>query len=110
MRPLSLPGCPALPPTRGRVIRNDACGDLDIGQIAELPKLLGGARILEHHRVDVEGVQLTGAVAVDGAGHLLDKPAELRLVVPADLLACDPMLGLAGHEMNLPAGESDGAG
>lgn len=37
------------------------------------------------------------------AGHLLDELAELRLVVGADLLACDPTLGLAGHDLRLAA-------
>lgn len=92
-----MPGCSALPPVGRRLIGNDACGDLDVGKIAELPQLLGGARILEHHRVDVEGVQFTGSVAVDGVGHVLDKPIELLLVVGGDLLACYPPLGLAGH-------------
>lgn len=70
------------------MLGNGMGGDLDRGQVAELPQFRGGARILEDHPVDVEGVQFAGPVVVDLADRVVDKSAELFFVVSGDALAC----------------------
>lgn len=51
--------------------------------------------------VDLEGIELTGAKAVDGLPYMWDKFSQLSLVILRNRLACSPPLGLAGHTARL---------
>jgi hypothetical protein len=71
-------------PWSGHVAQG-ASGQFDPGaaaaQPAELPQLARGAVVLMDDVVDGEGVELTGAEAIDCLGDALDELAEARLVV-----------------------------
>jgi hypothetical protein len=41
--------------------------------VAELPQLFGRAGVLEENSINVERVELAGAVAIDGLPHVGDK-------------------------------------
>ena len=97
----SSPRRPAFPPVARRVLADDAGGDLDVAQVAELPQLLGCARVLEDDLVDAEGVELSGSMEVDCLGQALNKPAELLFVVRGDLLSGRLALRLGGHRLRL---------
>ena len=91
--------CPASPPVDRRTSTQLVCRELDVADVAELPKLLRRTRVLKQHLVDVERVQLTASEAVDRLGHVRDEFGELRFVVARHRLACLPTLGLLGHEL-----------
>jgi len=52
--------------------------------------------------VDVEGVLLAGAKAIDGLGHMLDELAEARLVIGRDQRAIGSALTLRSHSSIVP--------
>lgn len=89
--------CSPVPPVHRRIVDNDAGGDLDVAQVAELPQLFGCAGVLEGHLVDIERAELCGSVPVDRVGQTFDQSAELFFVVGGDLLPCRPTLRLGGH-------------
>ena len=66
---------------------DDLGGDLRGAKVAELPQLLGRSRVLEQHLVDVERVQLAGAVPVDGVTDASYELGLLSLVVRRDKVA-----------------------
>lgn len=86
------------------MLGNDAGDDLDIAQVAELPQLLGGTRVLEGDLVDVEGIHVAGSVAIDRVRQVFDKFAELLFVVRGDPLASRPPFGLGRHDVRLAVG------
>jgi hypothetical protein len=59
-------------------------GELHLDVIAELPQLLGRARVLEQNAVELEGVELAGAVAIDSLADAGDEVAQLGFVVFGD--------------------------
>lgn len=58
-----------------------ACGELDIGHVAELPEFFRSTAVLEQHLVHLERVQFTVAEAVSRLGYVRDKFVEPRTVV-----------------------------
>ena len=56
-----------------------------------------GAVVLMDDVVDGEGVELTGAEAIDGLGNVLDELAEARLVVAGDQRSVGLALTLRTH-------------
>jgi len=69
-----------------------ARGDLNVADVAELPELLRGPRVLKQHLVDAERVQFTAAEAVSRLGYVRDELGEIRFVVARHHLACVPTL------------------
>jgi hypothetical protein len=55
--------------------------NLDPEVVAVLPEFFRRTRILEQNAVDVEGVELAGAVAIDSLTNAGDKVSQLCLVV-----------------------------
>jgi hypothetical protein len=70
------------------------------------PQLTGGALVLMQDLVDVVGVVLAGAEAIDGLGHALDEVAEARLVVGGDQRAISLPLTLRSHAAHRPIYEA----
>ena len=56
----------SIPPVAGRLRCDDLRGDLHRTVVAVLPELLRRSRVLEQHSVNVEGVKVTGTIAIDG--------------------------------------------
>jgi len=63
--------------------------------IAELRR---GNRVLEQNSIDVEGVKVAGAVAIDGLTNAGDNALQLGLVVLRDHRPRYSSLRLVGHE------------
>ena len=85
------------PTSRQAHLTNRACGELDVGEVAELPQLLRGTAVLEDDLVGLEGIEFTGTKAVNGFAYPLDKLGQMSLVIRRNRLACGPPLRLAGH-------------
>jgi len=83
-----------VPPVGRYTVTNHACGDLDVGKVAELPELLRGTAVLEDDPVGVKGIELAGAEPVNSLAHTLDKSGQTSLVICHNRLACgwDPLL------------------
>ena len=85
----------------GGHVAQDASGALHAGagaaQPAELPQLARGAVVLTDDLVDSEGVELTGAEAIDGLSDALEELAEPRLVVAGDQRSIGLALTLRTH-------------
>jgi len=75
------PGGAALPPVDRRPLTHELRGELGIAQVAELPELLGGPRVMEQDPVDVERIDLAITEAVDRCAHALYQHRQLGLVV-----------------------------
>jgi len=86
-----------VPPVGRYTVIDHACGDLDVGKVAELPELLRGTAVLEDDPVGVQGIDLAGAEPVKSLAHTLDKFGLTSLVICRNHLACDPPPRLAGH-------------
>jgi hypothetical protein len=61
------------PPVNRGWATNQPRGELGVGKVAELPQLPGGTAVLKDDLVDLEGIEFTGAKAVDGIANPLDK-------------------------------------
>ena len=72
--------------------------NLHVEVVAELPQFLCSTRVLEEDSIDVECINFTGTVAIDGFADTCDEFAQLRLVVVRDHRARRPSFRLAGHE------------
>src|SRR5690606_24424882 len=96
-------GCATLPPIDRRLVAVDKGRDqLDRPEVAELPQLLGGPRVLKEDMVDLEGVQLTRLETVGGLTDPFYELRQLGLVVGTDDLSCSSPLRLARHASRLP--------
>src|SRR5690606_13878045 len=96
-------GRATLPPIDRRLVAVDeGRGQLDRPEVAELPQLLGGPRVLEEDLVDPEGVQLTRPATVGGLTDPFYELHQLGLVVGSDGLSCSSPLRLARHAPRLP--------
>ena len=94
---LSVPWGAAFPPVVRRPLLDGRRRELDGVVVAELPQFFRRPGVLEQDAVDVEGVELAGAVSIDGlpdAGH---QHREVGLVVLGDHRARRLPLRFAGH-------------
>ena len=91
----------AFPPVVRRLLLDDRRCHLRWEVVAELPQFLGRARVLEQSPIDVERIQLAGAVAVNCVPDTGDEFTQLRVVVLRDHRARRPPLRLAGHDPRL---------
>jgi hypothetical protein len=66
--------------------------------VAELPQLLRRPRVLVEDAIDVERINLTGAVAIDGLPDPGDEFFQLGVVVIRHYRARRSALRLVGHE------------
>jgi hypothetical protein len=80
------------------MVPDHRCRILYLEVVAELPQLLGRAGVLEENSINVERVELAGAVAIDGLTDAGDKVSQLCLVVVRDHGPRRSTLRLAGHE------------
>jgi len=69
-----------IPPIGRRPSADDHGCDLRRREIAELPQLLGRARVLKQREVNIEGVELTDPVSVDDVSDPRYECTELSLV------------------------------
>lgn len=62
-----------LPPVDGRLPEDEDGGGLNRQHVAELPKLLSGARIVVHHFIDPGRIEFAGTVAINSLADSSDK-------------------------------------
>jgi len=61
------------PPVAGRPLADERRGNLYLEAAAELPQLLGRPGVLEENTIDLEGIQLAGAIAIDSLSDVIDQ-------------------------------------
>jgi hypothetical protein len=68
-----------------------------LGVVAELPQLFSRPRVLGENLIDVEGIKIAGAMAIDGLSDVGEEFVQLRLVVVRDQDARRSSLRLVRH-------------
>ncbi len=86
------PTFPLLPPVDGRFVTDYSRADLDVPEVAELPKLLGCSGVLKDKFVDFERVEITGLEAIESEPDVTDELGQLRLVIRRHCLASGPTI------------------
>lgn len=93
-----------LPPISGRVLADEAGGDLDVPNVAELPQFLRGSRIPKEDLIHVDGIELTSAELVNRFPDMRDQAGQLHLVIGRDVLPGLSPFRLAGHSRKATRG------
>lgn len=93
-----LSGRSAFPPVVGSLLADHGRSNFDMEVVAELPKFLGSAGVLEQNSIDVERIELASTVAIDGIPDARDQVRQLRVVIIRDHRARRLTLRLAGHD------------
>lgn len=87
----------AFPPVVWWLLLDDCRRELHLDEIAVLPQFLRRSGVLEKNLIDVEGVKLTFAVAVDGLRNVDKQTFQLGAVILGDHRARRPSLRLVRH-------------
>ena len=88
--------CP-LPPVGRCLVTDQARSELNVGKVAELPKLLRGTAVLKDDLFGFEGVKIAGAEPVDRIANTLDKLSQASRVVGRHYLSSCLALRLVRH-------------
>ena len=87
----------ALPPVVWWLLPDHRRRDLRLDVVAVLPQRLGRPGVLEQNLIYIKGVEVAGAVAIDGFANAGDKVIQLGLVVLRDHRPRYASLRLVGH-------------
>lgn len=86
-----------LPPVDGSAVTDQACAELGVSEVAELPQLLRSPAVLKDDLVGPEGIELAGTETVNAVTYPLNELGQTSLVILHNHLDRGPPLRLAGH-------------